>query len=291
MVGCLQPSGAPRRYRWSDWISSMPGVTVVRWPVPGRRLQAATRLIVVMVASAAVAGRHGLSRRYVERATARAGDPRVSLPPAAQSFMGAAITSLAGGAWDDVAQYVTRTLDMCEHGALHRNTALVILISSIAHYHAGRTARPWHAPTRSPMTLGSAAPPLRCSGPTSCGRRARSVSATSTRRPPRATQAPEPTDHVEARIDRVRAMVVLARVAVAQRRWDEATPHLMPADGEPQAVTRVISGCVQAAAVHLTRRSCCRNGGIRTVLDAPGFSPDRTHLTTGAAIHDGPQRR
>ena len=48
----------------------------------------------------------------------------------------------------------------------------------------------------------------------------------------RARHALNLTDRVDARIDRVRAMVVLARVAAAQQRWDEATCQLATAADE-----------------------------------------------------------
>jgi hypothetical protein len=47
------------------------------------------------------------------------------------------VVLLASGAWDEVAQHVTRTLDFCERGALHRTAALVMLLGAIARYHVG----------------------------------------------------------------------------------------------------------------------------------------------------------
>jgi hypothetical protein len=88
--------------------------------------------------SAALAGHHGIARRFVDRAAARASDPRVSLPAAAQTFMSTAVVPLASGAWDEVAQRMTRTLDVCERGALHHTAALVMPLGAIARYHVGR---------------------------------------------------------------------------------------------------------------------------------------------------------
>lgn len=48
----------------------------------------------------------------------------------------------------------------------------------------------------------------------------------------RARHALELTDRVDARIDRVRAMVVLARAAIAQQRFDDAAHHLTAAADE-----------------------------------------------------------
>jgi len=181
---------------------------------------------------ATVAGRHGIARRYVERSIARASDPRVSLPAAAQTSLMAAVACLTTGAWDDVARHVTRALDVCERGALHRTAALVMLIGSIARYHVGG----YHDAMSMADEIADGA---RHRGATAALLWADLVWAESAVRVDRldeavdrANHALELTDRVDARIDRVRAMVVLARVAVAQERWDDAIRQVATAADE-----------------------------------------------------------
>ena len=182
--------------------------------------------------SAALAGRHGIARRYVDRSVARASDPRVSLPAAAATFLSAAVICLARGAWDDVAQHMTHALDVYERGALHRSAALVMLIASIARYHAG-------AYDDAMALANEVAEGARRRGATAALLWADLVWAESAVRvdrldeaAARARHALELTDRVDARIDRVRAMVVLARVAIAQQRFDDAARHLTAAADE-----------------------------------------------------------
>ena len=182
--------------------------------------------------AAAVAGRHGIARRYADRSTARARDPRVSPPAAAQTFVGSAVVGLAQGTWDDVALHVTRGRDVCERGALHRSAALVMLLGSIARYHAGG----YHDAMSMADEIADGA---RQRGATPALLWADLVWAESAVRvdrlneaAARARHALELTDRVDARIDRVRAMVVLARVAITQQRFDDAARHLTAAAGE-----------------------------------------------------------
>jgi len=179
--------------------------------------------------SATLAGRHAVARRYVERSATRASDPRVSLPAAAQTFLNAAVLDLGRGAWDDVAQHMTRTLDVCKRGALHRTAALVSLLGSITRYHAG-------AYDDAMAMADEIADGARRRGATVPLLWADLVWAESAVRvgplddaAARARHALELTDRVDMRIERVRAKVVLARVAAVQQRFDDAAHHLTAA--------------------------------------------------------------
>lgn len=182
--------------------------------------------------SATVAGRHGIARHYGNRAVAGASDPRVSLPVAAQILVGVGVAQLARGAWDDVALLMTRTLDVCERGGLHRPAAMAALLGAIAHHHTG-------AYDKAMVMADGIARDARHRGGTGTLLWAHLLWAESALRvghldqaADRAKQALGLTDRVGVRIERVRATVLLARVAVARQQWNDATHHLAAAADE-----------------------------------------------------------
>lgn len=173
--------------------------------------------------SARVAGRTARARRYRDRALARLDDGTIRRDVAAQMLLTATDVSLVLGDWDDATRDAARALDICDSDGLHRQAEGAILHDTVARYHTGDhtavTAQAHdalaRASRRGATTVLTWAELLIAESALRTGQLGRATAA--------ARRALELAPTVELRIDRLRALVVLGRAAVAADRWDDAS--------------------------------------------------------------------
>jgi hypothetical protein len=178
------------------------------------------------------AGRQRLARRFAARAVARAGHPSVAPDVAGTIFLYSVVVWSAVGAWDELFRYGARAEELCRGAALHRAADEALLLQAVARYQIGEYAEAMR------MTEGIRAAAQQ-RGSTATLLWAHLVWAESALRtdllPEAGDQAREAlrlAEKVEQRIDRIRALVVLARLTLAEDRFADGERLLSDAAHE-----------------------------------------------------------
>lgn len=175
-------------------------------------------------------GRTRMARRYRDRAVARLDDDTVDVSCALATLQRAATVSTCLGEWDDADRHVTRALDISAREGSGRYTDIMQFIQATARCYAGdydaaaSLARVIlaRASRRGVAAILAWAELLTAEIMVHAGSLDRAEAA--------ARRGLELSSTTALRIDQVRALIVLGRVAVGQQRWDEAANLVSDAD-------------------------------------------------------------
>jgi DNA-binding SARP family transcriptional activator/predicted ATPase len=202
-------------------------------------------------------GRLRLARHFTHRALAGVGQPGVSPAVAGTIFLYAVVVWSAIGAWDELFRCGARAEELCRDAALHRAVDQALLLQAIARYHIGEYADAMR------IAEGICADAER-RGSTATLLWAHLVRAETAVRADllsevedQAREALRLAERVEQRIDRVRAIVILARLALATGRFADGERLLTDAARElgnrpsPSAYTLEAHAGVPELAVEL----------------------------------------